>query len=239
MLRLKGVTKRYNDFTAIRDVSLEVEDGLFLCVIGRTGCGKTTLLRMIAGLDAPTEGEIGFNGEKIVGPNPQRGFVFQEYVLFPWRTVEKNIEFGLEVKGFEQREREELVKRYVELVGLKGFESYLPKELSGGMKQRVAIARALVNEPKIILMDEPFGALDAQTRNKMQEELLRIWETEHKTIIFVTHNVDEALFLADRVVVMACGPGRVAEVMDVKLPRPRLRTSPEVNVLRDRILKLL
>lgn len=239
MLRLSRVTKVYNDFTAIRDVNLEVEDGLFLCVIGRTGCGKTTLLRMIAGLDAPTDGEISFNGERTTGPSPERGFVFQEYVLFPWRTVEKNIEFGLEVKGMGREEREKLVKRYIELVGLKGFEKYLPKELSGGMKQRVAIARALVNDPKILLMDEPFGALDAQTRNKMQEELLRIWEKEHKTVIFVTHNVDEALFLADRIVVMACGPGRVEEVLDVKLPRPRLRTSPEVNALRDRILRLL
>lgn len=238
-LVLKGVSRKFNGFLAVSDVNIEVADGEFVCLLGPSGCGKTTLLRMAAGLDAPTEGELFLDDKKIEGVNKECGFVFQEYVLFPWRTVKGNIEFGLEVKGMQKEERERISQHYIDLVGLKGFEKHYPHELSGGMKQRVGIARAYANNPKLLLMDEPFGALDAQTRNLMQGELLRIWEKEHISTLFVTHSVDEAVYLADRVVVLSARPGTVKEIFDITLPRPRVRTSPEANVLRDAILKSL
>jgi NitT/TauT family transport system ATP-binding protein len=179
------------------------------------------------------------DGKKIEGVNRECGFVFQEYVLFPWRTVRGNIEFGPEVKKMPKEEREKISQHYIELVGLKGFENHYPHELSGGMKQRVGIARAYTNNPKLLLMDEPFGALDAQTRNLMQAELLRIWEKEHISALFVTHSVDEAVYLADRVAVMSARPGTVKEIFKNDLPRPRVRTSPEANALRDAILRSL
>jgi NitT/TauT family transport system ATP-binding protein len=239
MLSIKHLTKRFNDFTALQDVSLEVNNGEFVCLLGPSGCGKTTLLRLTAGLDFPTEGELFLDGKKIEGVNKECGFVFQEYVLFPWRTVKDNIEFGPEVRGVQKDERERISEYYIDLVGLKGFENHYPHELSGGMKQRVGIARAYANNPKLLLMDEPFGALDAQTRNIMQAELLRIWEKEHISVLFVTHSVDEAVYLADRVVVMSARPGTVKEVFENRLQRPRVRTSPEANVLRDSVLKSL
>ena len=238
-LTVQHLTKKFGELTAIEDVSFSVEDGEFLCVIGPSGCGKTTLLRIIAGLMTATEGEVILDSKKIQGPGRDRGFVFQEYVLFPWRSVEKNIEFGLELSGVNKEERAELVRRYVDMVKLRGFEDVYPKELSGGMQQRVAIARALVNDPKMILMDEPFGALDAQTRNLMQEELLRIWRKAGKTIVFVTHNVDEAVFLADRIVVLTARPGKVKQIVSVAIPRPRNRTEEKVNRIRNAILQLL
>ncbi len=186
-----------------------------------------------------TEGELFLDGKKITGVNKECGFVFQEYVLFPWRTVRDNIEFGPEVKGMQKEERVRISQHYIDLVGLKGFENHYPHELSGGMKQRVGIARAYANNPKLLLMDEPFGALDAQTRNLMQGELLRIWEKEHISALFVTHSVDEAVYLADRVVVMSARPGTVKEIFENSLPRPRVRTSQEANALRDSILKSL
>lgn len=238
-LVLHGVTKKFNDFLSVSDVNLEVAEGEFVCLLGPSGCGKTTLLRLAAGLDSPTGGELLLDGKRIEGINKECGFVFQEYVLFPWRTVKDNIEFGPEVKGMPKEERERSSRYYIELMGLSGFESHYPHELSGGMKQRVGIARAYANNPKLLLMDEPFGALDAQTRNLMQTELLRIWEKEHKSALFVTHSVDEAVYLADRIVVMTARPGTVKEVFKVNLPRPRVRTSLEANVIRDSVLKCL
>ncbi|GFO96215.1 putative ABC-type sulfonate import system,ATPase component [groundwater metagenome] len=238
-LILKEVSRKFNGLLAVSDVNLEVADGEFVCLLGPSGCGKTTILRMAAGLDAPTKGELLLDDKKIEGVNKECGFVFQEYVLFPWRTVKGNIEFGPEVKGMQKEEREGISQHYIDLVGLKGFENHYPHELSGGMKQRVGIARAYANNPKLLLMDEPFGALDAQTRNLMQSELLRIWQKEHISALFVTHSVDEAVYLADRVVVLSARPGTVKEIFDVALPRPRVRTSPEANALRDAILKSL
>jgi NitT/TauT family transport system ATP-binding protein len=238
-LVLQSVSRRFNDFLAISDVNLEVMDGEFVCLLGPSGCGKTTLLRLVAGLETPTEGVLFLDGKKIEGVNKECGFVFQEYVLFPWRTVRDNIEFGPEVKKMPKEERESISQHYIELVGLKGFENHYPHELSGGMKQRVGIARAYANNPKLLLMDEPFGALDAQTRNLMQAELLRIWEKEHISALFVTHSVDEAVYLADSVAVMSARPGTVKEIFKNDLPRPRVRTSPEANALRDAILRSL
>lgn len=238
-LVLHGVTRKFNDFLAVSDVNLEVDEEEFVCLLGPSGCGKTTLLRLAAGLDSPTEGDLLLDEKRIEGVNKECSFVFQEYVLFPWRTVKGNIEFGPEVKGMPREERERISKYYIDLVGLSGFENHYPHELSGGMKQRVGIARAYANNPKLLLMDEPFGALDAQTRNLMQAELLRIWGQEHKSALFVTHSVDEAVYLADRIVVMTARPGTVKEVFTVNLPRPRVRTSPEANMVRDRVLRSL
>ncbi len=194
---------------------------------------------LLPGLLRRMMGSISLDSNKINGVNKECGFVFQEYALFPWRTVKANIEFGPQVKGMTKAECENISKHYIDLVGLSGFESHYPNELSGGMKQRVGIARAYANNPKLLLMDEPFGALDAQTRNLMQGELLRIWETEHISVLFVTHSVDEAVYLADKVVVMSARPGKVKEIFDVKLTRPRIRTSLEANIIRDSVLKSL
>ncbi|MFQ6014300.1 MAG: ABC transporter ATP-binding protein [Anaerolineae bacterium] len=224
---------------ALADVNLEVREGEFLCLVGPSGCGKTTFLRIVAGLETPSSGQVLMEGQPIAGPDPERGMVFQEFALFPWRTVLGNVEFGLEIQGVEAKARREMVMRYINLTGLGGFEHSYPHQLSGGMKQRAAIARVLANDPKIILMDEPFGSLDAQTRNLMQAELLDIWQKERKTILFVTHNVDEAVFLADRIAVMSRRPGYILEVVLVDLPRPRVRTSSEFNAIREHILYLL
>ncbi len=238
-LILKGISKKFNDTTALENVNFDVGDGEFVCILGPSGCGKTTILRLAAGLDSPTGGEIFLDDKKIIGANRECGFVFQEYALFPWRTVKGNIEFGPQVKGCRKEDCERISRHYIDLVGLKGFDNHFPHELSGGMKQRVGIARAYANKPKLLLMDEPFGALDAQTRNIMQAELLRIWEKEHISVLFVTHSVDEAVYIADRVVVMSARPGTVKEIFDINLPRPRVRTGPEANTLRDLILKSL
>jgi NitT/TauT family transport system ATP-binding protein len=224
---------------ALKDVNFEVEDGEFVCILGPSGCGKTTLLRIAAGLETQSSGEILLNGVPITGPDPKRGMVFQQYSLFPWRTVIDNIAFGLEMQGVKKREARKQVKKYLELVGLEQFKNSYPYELSGGMQQRAAIARALANEPEVLLMDEPFGALDAQTRNALQDELLEIWKQKHVTFLFVTHSVDEAVFLSDRIVVMTSRPGKVKEIIKVEIPRPRNRTSAEANRLRDKVLKLL
>jgi len=240
LLEVKGVNKLFlsdgKGMEVLREINLSIRENEFICFIGPSGCGKTTLLRIIAGLEEPTSGTVSLAGDLITGPGPERGMVFQEYSLFPWRTVLDNIAFGLELKGVPADERRTQSRQYLKMVGLERFETRYPHELSGGMKQRVAIARALVNDPKALLMDEPFGALDAQTRNIMQSELLRIWEEEKKTVVFVTHSVDEAIFLADRIVTMSARPGRVKDVIEITLPRPRNRTSSEVNKIRDRIL---
>ena len=240
LLEIKGVYKHFfvdgKKIEVLRDINLTIKENQFVCLIGPSGCGKTTLLRIVAGLEAPTSGTVTMDGEPIMGPSPERGMVFQGYSLFPWRTVLDNAVFGLELKGMDRASREERGRQYLKMVGLTGFETRYPHELSGGMKQRVAIARALVNDPEALLMDEPFGALDAQTRNTMQSELLRIWEEEKMTVIFVTHNIDGAIYLADSIVVMSACPGSIKEIIDIPLPRPRHRTSTEVNQIRDRIL---
>jgi NitT/TauT family transport system ATP-binding protein len=232
----KVFVKEKRETIAIDDFSLQVKDGEFVCVLGPSGCGKTTLLRIIAGLEEKTSGQMLLNGKEITGPGSDRGMVFQEFALMPWRSVRRNVEFGLEVKKTPYEEKWKTSQHYIELVGLKGFEDFRPNELSGGMKQRVGIARALANNPEILLMDEPFGALDAQTRNLMQKELLRIWSEDRKTVIFITHSVDEAVFLADRVVVLTTRPSKVKEIFEINMPRPRDRADPEFLALRKRIL---
>ncbi len=224
---------------ALDNVSLDIKAHEFVCIIGTSGCGKTTLLRIIAGLDTPDSGMITLDNERITVPDPRRGMVFQEYSLFPWKTVMRNITFGLEMQGIGKKETIETADKYLKLVGLEQFKNSYPYELSGGMRQRVAIARALANEPKVLLMDEPFGALDAQTRNLLQQELLQIWEKKGVTILFVTHSVDEAVYLADRIVVMSARPGKIKEIINVGLPRPRDRTSHEANALRECLLNML
>jgi len=232
----KSFVKGKRSVIALQGFDIDIMDGEIMCLLGPSGCGKTTVLRIVAGLETPTDGKLLLRGKPITGPGPDRGMVFQEFALFPWRTVRRNIEFGPEVKGDSSEQREQISSRYVELVGLKGFEDAHPKELSGGMKQRVGIARALANDPSVLLMDEPFGSLDAQTRNLMQKELLRIWAATKKTVLFVTHSVDEAVFLADRIVVMTARPGKVREMIEVDLPRPRDRTSKEFISVRGRVL---
>ncbi|HJX04984.1 MAG TPA: ABC transporter ATP-binding protein [Thermoplasmata archaeon] len=232
----KTFTKDKRVVRALEDFSLEVAEGELVCLLGPSGCGKTTVLRIIAGLETKSSGEVFVHGKEIGTTRPRVGMVFQEFALFPWRSARKNVEFGLEVKGVPETKRAEAAAKYLDLVGLRGFADSYPKELSGGMKQRVAIARALANEPEVLLMDEPFGSLDAQTRNLMQRELLRIWSATGKTVLFVTHSVDEAVFLADRIVVMTARPGKVREVVDVDLQRPRDRTSREFIAVRGKVL---
>jgi NitT/TauT family transport system ATP-binding protein len=219
--------------------NLDVSDKEFVCVLGSSGCGKTTLLRLIAGLDTAREGTIFLDGEEMRGPNPKVGFVFQEYSLFPWRNVIDNIAFGLEMKGIPGDERRRIAERYLGLVNLSQFRTSFPSELSGGMRQRVAVARALTLDPVLLLMDEPFGALDAQTRNMLQNELLEIWEKTKMTIIFITHSVDEAVFLADRIVVLTPRPGRICEIIPIANPRPRDRTGAEFAKIRRHVLDLI
>jgi NitT/TauT family transport system ATP-binding protein len=230
MLKITNISKTFKKnnggkVLAIDNMSLEVDENEFVCIVGASGCGKTTTLRLISGLEVPTEGKIVLEGSQINGPGPERGVVFQEYTLFPWRNVLDNITFGLEVKKIDKRKRRQTAKKYLEMVGLADYASAYPYELSGGMQQRVAIIRALILSPKILLMDEPFGALDARTRDFLQNELLRIWITERKTILFVTHSINEAVFLADRVVVMKSGPGRIHDIIRIDLARPRDKMS--------------
>ncbi|MRG76998.1 MAG: ATP-binding cassette domain-containing protein [ANME-2 cluster archaeon] len=244
MLSIKNLNKTYHteegdEVVALSDINLDVADKEFVCFIGPSGCGKTTLLRITAGLEKPDSGTLTVNNEPIKGPGPDRGMVFQEYSLFPWRTVLKNITFSLELKKIPKSEREKIARDFLEVVGLSKFADSYPHELSGGMKQRVAIARALVNDPDVLLMDEPFGAVDAQTRNRLQHELLNIWEKKKKTVLFITHSVDEAVFLADKVVVFTARPGRIKEVINIDLPRPRERTSFEANAVREHLLASL
>lgn len=217
--------KREEEFLAVEDFSLTVREGEFVAIVGPSGCGKSTLLDIVAGLSKPKSGSITISGKQVSGPALDRGFVMQGYALFPWRTVLKNVEFGLELKHVPKKVRDAIAKKYINLVGLEQFENRYPYELSGGMKQRVAIARALAYDPEVLLMDEPFAAVDAQTRETLQDELIKIVEKTNKTVIFVTHSIEEAVLLADRVVVMTCNPGRVREIIDINLPKPRNNAS--------------
>lgn len=243
MITLENVSKSFThqeqEQIILQDINFNVDKGEFLCIVGPSGCGKTTLLRMIAGLDFPTTGRILEEETEISGPSIERGYVFQQYSLFPWLNVLENVTFGLELRGMEENERNQKAREYLKMVGLSQAENSYPKELSGGMKQRVAIARSLVNDPHVILMDEPFSALDVQTRHKLQEELVRIWREEQKTIIFVTHNVDEAVFLADRVVVLSRNPGTVIKSFQIDLNRIRDRAAPRFLELKKEITGLL
>jgi NitT/TauT family transport system ATP-binding protein len=206
---------------AVEDFSLDVNAGEFVCLLGASGCGKTTMLNMFAGFIRPTEGRVLLHGEPITGIEPRCGVVFQSYALFPWKTVQGNVEFGLRMQRVPMKERRRRAAHFIELVKLRGFEHHYPAELSGGMQQRVTLARILAADPEVLLMDEPFAALDAMTRQEMQEELLRLHEASHKTVVFITHSIDEALILADRIVVMSARPGRVKAILNNGLPRPR------------------
>jgi NitT/TauT family transport system ATP-binding protein/sulfonate transport system ATP-binding protein len=220
---------------AIEPISFAVADSEFIAILGPSGCGKSTLLRIIAGLDTPSAGRVLLDGQPVTGPGPDRGMVFQSYTLFPWLDVKDNICFGLREKRMPAAEQDRVAAEYVRRVGLAGFEHHLPKMLSGGMQQRTALARALANDPKILLLDEPFGALDTQTRALMQELLLGIWEADRKTVLFVTHDIDEAVFMANRVIVMTARPGRIKAVVDIALPHPRhytVKTTPEFAALK-------
>jgi NitT/TauT family transport system ATP-binding protein len=230
------------DVVALDKTTFSVNDGEFVTILGPSGCGKSTILRVVAGLEEPTSGQVFLDGKEIKGPGPDRGMVFQSYTLYPWLTVEENITFGLQLKGISMKQQKEVAQHYLELIGLKGFEKHYPVQLSGGMKQRVAIARALANDPEILLMDEPFGALDAQTRSIMQEILLKVWEESKKTILFITHDVEESIFLGDSVYVMTARPGRLKENIKVPLPRPRdyqNKSSAEFLQLKSELLGLI
>ncbi|GAB3815067.1 ABC transporter ATP-binding protein [Tessaracoccus terricola] len=225
-------------FHAVQDLSLTIADNEFVTVVGPSGCGKSTIMNMAAGLLIPSGGEVLVDGVPVKGPGPERGVIFQQYALFPWLTVRQNVEFGLKLKKISRASRNEIVDRQLELTGLTAFADSLPKTLSGGMKQRCAIARAYAADPSILLMDEPFGALDALTRVHMQSQLLETWSQEQRTVMFITHDVDEAVFLANRVIVMAARPGRIHRIIDVDLPDERtedLRTSPEFTAIRNEV----
>ena len=244
-ISIRGVSKHFFDIArsqevvALHDIDLEIGPSEFLTIIGPSGCGKSTLLNVIAGFEQASTGSVQLDGKPITQPGPDRGVVFQEYALFPWLTVRNNVAFGLREQGVPARERHAKVFEQIQAVGLLGFEDRYPHELSGGMRQRVAIARVLVTDPKSLLMDEPFAALDAQTRSVMQQELLAVWQRNQRSVVFITHNIEEAVFLGDRVVVMATRPGRIKNIMPIDLPRPRDVTSPEFNKYRRDIGALL
>ena len=241
-VRIDKVKKIFNtrngEMVALNGVSLDIMENEFICVVGPSGCGKSTLLNIIAGLLEPTSGKVYCDGEEVVGTGTERGVVFQQYALFPWMTVKKNVMFGLNLKGIKGQEAEDIAMKYIKMVQLEDFINHYPKELSGGMKQRVAIARAYAVNPSVLLMDEPFGALDAQTRTQLQSELLETWEKERKTCFFITHDVDEAIILAQKVIIMSARPGRIKEIVDVDIPYPRTqetKMTPEFLELKNHI----
>lgn len=234
----KTFYSRGNETVALNGVSLDIHDNEFVSVVGPSGCGKSTLLNIIAGLTAPTEGKVYCDGREVTGTGTERGVVFQQYALFPWLTVKKNVMFALQMRGVKGKDAAAGAMKYLEMVDLVKFADHYPKELSGGMKQRVAIARAYAAEPEVLLMDEPFGALDAQTRTQLQTELLATWEREKKTCFFITHDVEEAIILAQRVVIMSARPGRIRDIVEVNIPYPRTqetKLTPEFNALKNRI----
>jgi len=246
-LRIDNVLLRFtprmgHPVTALDRISLEVDENEFSVIVGPSGCGKSSLLRLVAGLIQPTAGAIYLDGKLVTKPGKDRGMVFQSYTLFPWLTVQDNLEFGLKIGGMAAEERAAVARRFIAEVGLEGFERAYPKQLSGGMMQRVALARALANDPDILLMDEPFGALDSQTRSLMQELLLKIWEHSHKTVLFITHDIDEAIRLGDRVYVMTARPGRIKEEVAIDISRPRsvdVLTADEFIAIKRRIMTLI
>jgi len=243
ILRVEGVDKRFTvdggEIEALRGAELVVGRGEFICLIGPSGCGKSTLLRMIGGFELPSAGRVLMNGTPVAGPGPDRGMVFQDYGLFPWLNVRRNIGFGPAARGLPRAQIEAIVDRFVAMIGLDRFANAYPHQLSGGMKQRVAIARVLANDASVILMDEPFGALDAMTRERLQTELLSIWQASGLTVLFVTHAIEEAILLADRVIVMSPGPGRITDDVRIDLRRPRDVVSPAFNEMRARLSGLL
>jgi len=238
-LRLQGVSKDFGSnggqLKVLQDITLDILPGEFTCIVGGSGCGKTTLLRIIAGLERDYSGTVLLGEKRVIGPGLDRGLVFQEHRLLPWLTVEENVEFG--ISGLPVSERIARTRQYIDLVGLRGFERSYPHQLSGGMAQRVAIARALVSHPQLLLLDEPFGSLDALTRIRMQQELLRIWENQRTTMVLVTHDIDEAIYLADRIVIMSPRPGTIKRIIYVELPRPRDRTGYQLTELRKSIYR--
>ena len=239
---LRFTPKRGPTVTALDRISLDVRDREFSVIVGPSGCGKTSLLRLVAGLIEPSEGAIWLDDARVSGPGRERGMVFQSYTLFPWLTVQQNVEFGLKVGGVPAPQRREIAQRFIRQVGLDGFEGHYPKQLSGGMMQRVALARALANDPAVLLMDEPFGALDSQTRSLMQELLLDIWQQFSKPVLFITHDIDESILLGDRVHVMTARPGRIKEMVEIDLPRPRsvdVLTSEAFMRLKRHIMRLI
>ena len=241
-IRLIFKSKNRDAVTALQDFGLEVARGEFVSIVGPSGCGKSTFLNILLGLVRPDSGELKLNNTPITGPGQERAMVFQEFGLLPWRTVQANIELGLELKHVAASTRAERSAELIKLVGLQGFEQHYPHELSGGMKQRVGLARALATEPEVLLMDEPFAALDAQTRDLMQTELLQIWERTRKTVLFVTHSIEEAAYLSDRVIVMTARPGRMKDIIPIGLPRPRdyeMRLTPEFNDIKSKIWEVL
>jgi len=241
-LTVSGLTKKFGDLEVLRQINTSIGKGEFISIVGPSGCGKTTFLRIVGGLESASGGTVSLDGRVIDGPGRDRGFVFQQDNLLPWRDILSNVGIGSEIAGIRTPEQRALTQHLLELVGLKGFEHYYPRQLSGGMRQRVNLARALAVNPDLLLMDEPFSALDAQTREIMQTELLRIWEEGRKTVLFVTHQIDEAVFLSDRVFVFARRPGRLQEIIDIDLPRPRalaIKRTPDFVALVDRIWKLI
>ena len=242
-ISFQNVTKTFDiagqtAFTALEGLSLDIQDGEFITVVGPSGCGKSTAMNIAAGLTLPSGGQVAVDGIPVKGPGPERGVIFQQYALFPWLTVRQNVEFGLQIAGYPKAERRKIADHFINLVGLSDFAEALPKMLSGGMKQRCAIARAYAVNPKILLMDEPFGALDALTRVQLQDQLLATWSKERRTVMFITHDVDEAVYLASRVVVMAARPGRLYKIVNVDLPYPRteeMRLSLAFSELRNEV----
>ncbi len=238
MISIQGVSKNFGEFQALQNVDLEIKRGEFAVLLGASGCGKSTLLNLITGFLSPTQGRIMVNGREVTKVDPHCGMVFQQYALFPWLTVLDNVAFGLKMKGIGKAERNETAKRFIDMVGLQGFEDKFPNALSGGMRQRVSIARVLANDPDVILLDEPFAALDAMTRQVLQDELLRIYEQSGKTIVFITHSIDEALLLSTRMLIMSARPGRIVTDLQNDLPMPRnadVQLSARYNELKSQI----
>jgi ABC-type nitrate/sulfonate/bicarbonate transport system ATPase subunit len=238
MIRCESLTKAFRSLDgkgetlALVEFTLSVRRNEFITILGPSGCGKSTLLYMVAGFERPTRGRLLVDGQPVTGPSPERGMVFQEYALFPWLRIRDNIAYGLRQRGVPKARRREVVAELLELIGLSSFADYYPNQLSGGMKQRVALARVLANDPKLLLLDEPFGALDELRRTALQDELLRIWEAHRKTALFITHSIEEAIVLGDRIVVMSAHPGRITTIVEVPLARPRDRSSDEFNAIR-------
>lgn len=238
-IHVDNVSKDFGSLNVLDQVDITIKQGEFAAIVGPSGCGKSTVLRMIAGLEHPSFGQVTASGQSVVKPDPSRMLIFQEHALYPWRTVEDNVGFGLELAGIHKKERKTRVDSILEKVGLGGFQKYYPHQLSGGMRQRASIARALVMNPEVLLLDEPFGALDAITKISMQNELLTLWEGTGKTVLLITHDIDEAIYLADTIYVMSPRPGRIVESISTSIPRPRNRNSAEFAALRERIMKHL